>query len=76
MKFPLDWLFLDRWYWITIFGCCAVMIAPIVVISIIVYLPSPLNAISVIGLIVGWGIAGGYRDWAKSRKNEEKPSIQ
>jgi len=72
MRFPLDWLLLDRWYWITIFGCFAVIIGPLIMIYIIIFLPAPLRPVAVFCIIVGWSLAGGYKDWIKARRKEER----
>jgi len=73
MRFPLDWLFLDRWYWITILGCFAVMVGPFFMIYVILFLPGVLKAVGVLSLLAGWIIAGAYRDWARARHKEEEP---
>jgi len=72
MKFPLDWLLLSRWLWITILACSAVVIGPFIVLYMMFLLPQPLGPISVIALLIGSGIAGGYKDWVIARRNEEK----
>jgi len=72
VKFPLDWLLLNKWYWITVFGCFAVMIGPLITIYLILFLPAAAKAITLFGIIIGWSIAGGYKDWIKARRKEEK----
>lgn len=73
MKFPLDWLFLNKWFWITILGASAIIIGPLVVISLIVSLPSPaLRGVATVTLIFGWGIAAGFKDWVISKRREQK----
>jgi hypothetical protein len=71
-KFPLDWLFLNRWLWITIFLCCAVAIGPLFVLLLLLYLPDPIKMLGVFGILIGWGIAGGYKDWVKSKRQEKE----
>jgi hypothetical protein len=39
---------------------------------VIVFVPSPLGAVAVLGLILGGSIAGGYKDCVKARRKEEK----
>jgi hypothetical protein len=39
---------------------------------LIVSLPPPYNAIATFFLIIGWGIAAGYKDWRMSKEREEK----
>lgn len=72
MKFPLGWLLLNKWLWITILGCSAIMIGPFIVIYMVLLLPQPLKPVFFITLIVGSGIAGGYKDWAIAKHREEK----
>lgn len=72
MKFPLGWLLLNRWFWIIILGCWAVVIGPLIVMSIMISLPAPLNALGVFGLIIGWSVASGYKDWVQARRQEQK----
>jgi hypothetical protein len=71
-KFPLDWLLLNRWLWITIFACCAVALGPFMVVFILLFLPDPVKILGVFGIIIGWGIAGGYKDWVQSRRKEKE----
>jgi len=73
MKFPLDWLLLNWWLWITIASLIIIVIGPLVVISVILSLPSPeLRGIATIMIIVGWGVAAGFKDWVVSKRNEER----
>ncbi len=72
MKFPLDWLLLNKWLWITILGCWAVAVGPVVVLYLLLFLPGPTKVVGVFGLIIGWGVASGYKDWIKTRKREEE----
>ena len=72
MKFPLDWLLLNRWFWITVLGCWAVMVGPLIIITLMIYLPAPVKVAGLFGLLVGSGIAGGYKDWVKARRQEQQ----
>jgi len=73
MKFPLAWLLLNKWLWITILSLSAIVIGPFVVISLVLSLPSPeLRALATFMIIFGWGIAAGFKDWVISKRNEER----
>jgi len=73
MKFPLSWLLLNRWLWIIILSLSAITIGPFVVIILMLSVPSPaFRGIGTILLICGWGVAAGFKDWARSKKNEKK----
>jgi len=65
-------LLCSEWLWITIFGCIAVILFPYIVIFVLLQLPFPFNAIMFWLIIVGWGIAAGYKDWQLYKKKEEK----
>jgi len=36
------------------------------------FLPATAKAIALFGIIIGWGIAGGYKDWIQARRKEGK----
>jgi len=72
MKFPLDWLLLNKWFWITILGCWAVMIGPFIFLTLMIYLPAPVKVAGLFCLLVGWGVASGYKDWVQARRQEQK----
>jgi len=72
MKLPLDWLLFNKWLWITIFSLSAVAVGPLIVLSFILALPQELRGIATIMLIVGWGVAAGYKDWIIARRQEER----
>jgi len=65
-------LLASRWLWITIVGSIAVVTLPWFLIYFIVVLPFPLNAILNWTIIIGWGVAAGYKDWQLYKKKEEK----
>lgn len=65
-------LLLNKWLWITILGCIAVMIGPILIIYIIALMPVTFKVASMLVIMIGWGVAGGYKDWAVARRKEQK----
>jgi len=58
----------EVWLWITIFVCIAVAVGSFLLIWAILQLPETYRAVAVIVLILGWGVAGGYKDYLKARK--------
>jgi hypothetical protein len=76
MGFPLKWLLLNPWLWITMLGMSAILVGPFIVLYAILALPLPYRGIVTISLIVGWGIAAGYKDWVKGKRKEEKLKIK
>jgi len=72
MKFPLAWLLLNKWLWITILGISAVMIGPFITIYAILAMPPEYRGPATVLIIIGWGFASGHKDWAISKRKEEK----
>lgn len=67
----------EKWLWIIILVLTVIIVAPLVIIWFILVLPFPLNTILTILLIVGWGIAAGYKEWViAKRKEEERKTIE
>jgi len=72
MKFPLAWLLFEKWLWITILGCIAIVIFPLVIVYGIFYLPVEGKVAALFTILGGWGIAGGYKDYAMSKRKEKE----
>lgn len=49
-----------------------IVVFPIALVILIVSLPPPYNAVATFLLIIGWGIAAGYKDWRISKEKEAK----
>jgi hypothetical protein len=61
----------EKWFWIIVGSFILILIVPILIVWIIVQLPTPLNAIVTIGIVViGWGLVAGYKEWSKSKEKE------
>jgi len=72
MKFPLGWLLFNKWLWITIFCASLIVVGPLIVVSILLALPPWLRGIGTLMLILGWSVAGGYKDWVIARRQEQR----
>lgn len=62
----------EEWLWIIIIALILILVFPFVVIMLIQTLPSPYNGLVTICIIIGWGVAAGYKDWIISKEREEK----
>ena len=62
----------EKWLWIIILGIIAIIAIPLVVVWIILNLPPVLRLVATVFIIIGWGIAAGYRDWVMSKRREEE----
>ncbi len=62
----------EKWLWYIILALILILVMPLVVIWMITYFPPELKLVATILLIVGWGVAAGYRDWVVHKRKEEK----
>jgi len=65
-------MLMSLWLWITILSCLAVYLGALGITLLIVILPSPYNWMLIIFVIIGWGVAGGIKDWYISKQRENK----
>lgn len=78
MKLALEDVYVvlfNEWLWIIIGISIAIMITPMVIIVALFYLPPYLAAVAVTLIAIGWGIAGGYKEWASHKQREEEVKI-
>lgn len=68
----LDSTLFNKWLWIIVAGGAAIVIFPFAIISAIIMSPSWLAAVITILIVIGWGVAGGYKEWSLHKRNQEK----
>jgi hypothetical protein len=68
----LDITLFNKWLWIIVAGAAAVVIFPFFIISAIMMSPPWLGAVITILIIIGWGVAGGYKEWSLHKRKQEK----
>jgi hypothetical protein len=68
----LSWILSEKWLWIIIVLIITVFTLPGVVVWFILTLPIELKFLSTILIVVGWGIAAGYKDWILAKRREEE----
>jgi len=61
----------NKWVWILIIFLITICVLPILIIWLILFLPSPYNAIATTFIIFSWGIVAGYKEWILFKKKEE-----
>lgn len=66
----MAWLFRERWFWIVFLALVTIILAPFIVVSVILSLPPIFRLVSMIVLVVCWGVAGAYKEWTKSKREE------
>jgi uncharacterized membrane protein len=66
----------DRWVWIIILSVFAVIVIPLVTVWFILQLSPELKIVATFLIIVLWGVAAGYKDWVKTKREEEEKKLQ
>jgi uncharacterized membrane protein len=68
----IDATLFNRWLWIIIGSMCLIVIVPFTLIIAMAMAPGWLAATITFLIIVGWGFAGGYKEYSlHKRKGEE-----
>jgi uncharacterized membrane protein YidH (DUF202 family) len=72
----MSWILSEEWLWIIILSFIAILVGPLLIVWFILALPGELKILATILIIVGWGVAAGYKDWlqAKRKEEEQKPT--
>jgi len=68
----LGWLLKEKWLWIIVIGVILVTALPLVIVWAILNLPPIIRLVATIAIIIGWGVAAGYKDWIMSKRREGK----
>lgn len=62
----------DKWFWFTILSVITIIVLPLIVVLFLIQLPNELKLVSMIALIVLWGVVSGYKDWVISKRKEKE----
>jgi hypothetical protein len=71
----LNMTLFNRWLWIIVGAMCTIVIFPFLLIFVLLNSPPWLGATVTILVIVGWGVAGGYKDWVMHKRKQEKMKV-
>lgn len=72
----MAWLFKEKWFWLILLALVSVILIPFILVTIILNLPPILRVVATVFLVVGWGVAGAYRDWLREKREQEKKMQQ
>jgi len=75
IKEMLDATLFSRWLWIIIGAMCTIVMMPFLIMFVALSSPSWVGTTIVILVIIGWGIAGGYKEWSLHKRKQEKTKI-
>jgi len=70
----MAWILSEEWLWIIVLALIAVLIGPLLIVWLVLALPAELKLVATVLIVIGWGIASGYKDWIleKRRREEEE----
>jgi hypothetical protein len=68
----LDITLFNKWLWIIIVAMVSIVVLPFFVMAVILSVPSWLSTTITVLVIVGWAVAGGYKDWSLHKRKQEK----
>ena len=75
IKEILDVTLFNRWLWIIIGAMCTIVMVPFFIMFIALSSSPWVSTTVVILVIIGSGIAGGYKEWALHKQKEEKTKV-
>jgi len=61
-----------KFLWIIIFSAIAIIVLPLVVLLCLFILPDSLRIPVTFLIIIGWGVAAGYKEWILNKSKEER----
>ena len=75
IKEILDITLFNKWLWIIIGAMCAIAMGPFLIISVALTFPPWIGTTIMILVIIGSGIAGGFKEWSLHKRKEEKMKV-
>jgi hypothetical protein len=68
----MAWILSEEWLWVIIVVLIAILVGPLLIIWLVLALPAELKLVATLFIIIGWGIASGYKDWRVAARREEE----
>jgi hypothetical protein len=75
IKETLDITLFNKWLWIIIGAMSTIVMVPFLIMSVALTSPPWVGTTIMILVIIGWGIAGGYKEWSLHKRKEEKTKV-
>jgi hypothetical protein len=67
----MSWILKERWFWLIVVSAMLIVTLPFLILILILNLPPILSFVTLILLLIAWGIVAGYRDWLRDKGKEE-----
>ena len=71
----LDITLFNKWLWFIIGAMSLIVVVPFFIMSVMLTSPPWVGATIMILVIVGWAVAGGYKDWMLHQRKREKSKL-
>jgi len=71
----LDATLFNKWLWVIIGASCTIVIVPFLIMFVALSSSPWVSTTVMILVIIGWGIAGGYKEWSLHKRKEEKARV-
>ena len=68
----MSWIFSEGWLWVVVFALIAILVLPLLIVWVILSLPDYMKLVATILIVIGWGVAAGYKDWIVARRHEDE----
>jgi hypothetical protein len=75
IKDILDVTLFNKWLWIIIGAMCTIVMVPFLIMFVALSSPPWIGTTILILVIIGWGIAGGYKEWSLHKRKDEKTKV-
>ena len=62
----------EPWLWIIIVSLNVILIGPFIILWFFLRLPPQLRPLAIIAIAISWGIASGFKNWTKKKREEER----
>jgi len=68
----MSWIFSEQWLWILVFALAAILVFPLLIVWIVLSLPDYMKIVATVLIVIGWGVASGYKDWLVAKRREDE----
>ena len=75
IKEILDVTLFSKWLWVIIGTMCTIAIVPFLIMFVALSSSPSVGTTIMILVIIGGGIAGGYKEWSLHKRKEEKTKV-
>jgi hypothetical protein len=70
LGFSMSWILKERWFWIIVVAAMLIVTLPFLILILLLNLPPILSFVTLVLILIAWGIVAGYRDWLRAGRKE------